>query len=106
MGVSAFPFHSILGQTVQILDRNSHPNSNAPLLVSVQGWLTGAGRGAGLALLWQHGQSAVLASSPCCWLGVALLPLLVTKDTLFAQPAVLDTALGCLSPSNTGSAAG
>lgn len=51
MGVSAFPFYSILGQTVQILDRKSLPNSNAPVLVSTQGWLAGAG----LALLWQHG---------------------------------------------------
>lgn len=43
MGVSLFLFHSILGQRVQILDRKSLPNSNAPMLVSAQGWQTGAG---------------------------------------------------------------
>lgn len=106
MGVSAFPFHSILGQTVQILDRKSLPNSNAPMLVSVQVWLAGGGSGGGLALLWQHGhtRSARPALPAAGWGWLCCHSS--SQKTLLAQPAALDTALGCLSPGNTGSAAG
>lgn len=114
LGVSAFPFHSILGQTVQILDRKSFPNSNASILVSVQGTAAVYSSSApDWGRVWSRAGPALaaqshlqcLASSPCSWLGIALLLLFVTKDTLLAQPVPLDTTLGCLSLSNTGSAA-